>query len=686
MSNFVNRFFNKISAKKTEFFQLAQPSSDLIPFVTHIDDHNVLLKNGHVIQSLKIVGFSNDIVDNSAHDIRNFIRQAFNKHITDPRIAIWINTIRTRRNLDPGGRYNNPFCQDLHQEWNKKNYWHDKYINEVYITLVYSGTDFKIKNLSDLLSSSSFYFLSKKHFREIANIKQKLNQIANHLCEELKVFGVTKLGIYQNNEGVLSETLEFLTKIINLEDKKRLLPIVDLCEYLNDYKIAFGNNTFEIISDKNKHFGAIITFKEYHEIKSDIISKFMTLPIEMVITQTISFIDKNIAEKDFKYQNYILGVSLDLDLKERLGIDGLLSNNFTLTDFGHSQTSIMVSGDTPNQLNQHVNRILKIIDDIGFVAFREDLNMEDIFWSQLPGNFEFIRRKTPISSKQFSGFAVLNNTTSGNKENIWGKAVTLFRTAVATPYFFNFHHETKGNTVIIGSNDVNKTLLFNFLLSISNKYLPQTLIISSNNRSLMAASCLGAKVYPFSQELEQLLFTTPYNLIDISNDLNVANLHEVLMGILYNFAKSNTKKKPLIIAFDDFSNIPFHQEFIDYIEQLSNAIYKSNGIFLIATNAASQSNLKVFKEFTTKLVTNQKLSKEQALQLGIKNSDIKYIQKLSQLLKEFMIIKPNESVIAELNLAGLDSIIKILESDEKAYKLYSNHKDQKDWLALIYNS
>ena len=97
--------------------------------------------------------------------------------------------------------------------------------------------------------------------------------------------------------------------------------------------------------------------------------------------------------------------------------------------------------------------------------------MEPAFWAQLPGNDDFIVRKSTINSFNLAGFASMHNYPTGKaKGNHWGDSVTVFDTTSGTPYHFNFHVRDVGHSLIIGPTGAGKTVLMNFLCAMAQKF------------------------------------------------------------------------------------------------------------------------------------------------------------------------------------------------------------------------
>lgn len=453
---------------------LEAPVPDFIPYACHFDSNTILTKNGELLQIIKIIGFSSESVGSEQMDLRDVVRKAIKDNVKEDCFALWFHTVRRKRSLDPGGNFPPGFSESLNDAWNNCNKWDSQYVNELYVTILHDSMPNSLTNPKDFIKSLAFWNFKDSHENFIKESSKKLNNVVDGILETLKVFGANRLKIYKDqSDNYYSEPLQFFSKILNLTEKPVPVKPQDLSEQLATHKIAFGFNTLEVINGPNKRFGAIFTLKEYHEISPTSLDKFLQLPIEFIITQTLDFIDSSKSIKDFKHQHYLLSVSGDSQLSELSDLDNIISSDSgNKTDFGQSQITIMILDHKLEDLEKNIGLAAESLSGLGMVATRRDLRMEECFWSQLPGNFEFITRKKPISSNRVGGMASLYNFPAGHRSgNNWGPAVTAMHTIRQTPYFFDFHAGgNNGHTVILGPKNSGKTVLMNFLIAQAQKF------------------------------------------------------------------------------------------------------------------------------------------------------------------------------------------------------------------------
>lgn len=462
------------------------PVPDFIPYACHYSPDTLLTKNGELLQIVKITGFVSEEVGQKHQDLREQIRQAIANNVKNADFSLWFTTIRRKKSLDPGGEHPEGFSKKLNASWNDKHKWHEKYVNEVYIAIVHCGMSFKLASLSDVLNTLLFKKVYKKHEKYLNNANTRLTSVTNNILQSLSTLGARKLTIVKAQDGAYySQPLQFLSKIINLAETPIPVPISDISDYIASHKIAFGFNTMQVSGALGTHFGTIFTIKNYFELPSEILDRFLQLDQEFIVTQSIDFENSKQTLKNFKQMKKILEVSRSDEFSEAIGLDAIVaSDNKSETDYGNSQISIFLISETLEALEKNTKTVVSRLNEIGIVATRRDLRMEECYWSQLPANFSFITRQLPINTAKIGGFASLYNFPAGKPEgNHWGVATTIFRTIFNTPYFFSFHVNDCGHTCLMGPKGSGKTVLMNFLLSEAQKFLPKVFFFDQERAS-----------------------------------------------------------------------------------------------------------------------------------------------------------------------------------------------------------
>ncbi len=509
----------KKEAEKNNAILLDSPVPDFIPYACHYDKDTILTKNGELLQTIKIEGFAYKALGEVQNNMREVIKSFILKNVKDNKFAFYMHTVRREHMLDSNPKFDYKFSQSLHDAWVRVNDWDRKFVNELHITLVHAAMPIKV-GYSNFFKMIFIDPVLKEHDQILAKAAEDLTSMADKMLNVLSEYGAVKLGIkHSDTIGYHSEILSFITSIIHLEEKKIPMSIADLSKFLAKYKIAFGNNALEVRRNRDKFFAAILSLKKFDQVSLNAIDKFLQLPIKSVITEAVNFIPKKEALAPYQYQNYIANVSRDEEFREISGLKSLMNNDDqdeNMKFFCSSQVTIMIIADELKNLTANMKIVRDKLSDAGIVAVREDINMENCFWSQLPGNFTFITRKNSMLLSNIGGFASLYNFPFGALKSKWGDPITLFNTISGTPYFFNFHVGNNGHTIIVGEEGSGKSTLLSFLLSESLKFNPKTLYLDSDHRSEIFIRSLGGryKTLSFDKKEENIARFNPLLLED----------------------------------------------------------------------------------------------------------------------------------------------------------------------------
>ncbi len=525
-------------------------SGDFVPIACHYDNNTLLTKNGQLLQTFQINGINSEKISDKLFNLREIVRDSIRENAQSNKLAFWVHTIRRKANLDDDTPYNNVFSANIHEIWKNKNYWHDKFVNRLYVTVVHTAPELKITNFNSWVNSLAPKIIAKFEENYFAKAAQILDTTVTQIVNALSHYGAQKLGIRVEENGCFSDPMFLYRRIMQLNEEECLLPITDLSSALASHDYIVGNDMIQVTEGENRKFAAILSMKEYQEVSAELLDKFLQIPVEMVATEVFYFVNKKHVLPLFKEQSYIADVSGDKEIKSLNGVEEIFKDTEAINKFCHQQISIMIVGDNAKQLNNQVKQASATLANIGIVHVREDINLEKTFWAQLPGNFNFLARMSPTILDNTAALASLHNFPTGNQYNPWGYCITLLRTEKGTPYFMNFHDmENNGNLCILGIEKSGRTSLLNFLLSETDKYKPTIIHIVDDFDSGIYIKARGGKWFQREKGL-----INPLNIED--NQKNRAFCTEFLK----------------IIAKHHFD--PLDEKTLSYLEKLAQKILK----------------------------------------------------------------------------------------------------------------
>jgi len=529
--------------KKAEILLADNPDEDFIPFAIHFDKSTILSKNGELMQTIKVSGFTSSSFLNNLVPLRDSIRDAIKENIKKTNIAIWFHTIRRKKDISPSGEFHDFLSTKINDSWTEMNNLNYGYVNELYITIVIEGLDNSIKNLK-ALSQTFSKFATKKLINDyLQNANDELAKISSNILTNINEYGAKILEVLPSDGVIYSEQMHFFGKICNLEDRYYPLRANDISADLFFNKVAFTSKEINIIGENKKIVGSILSLKEYIEIPNDDLDRILQMPFEFIITQSFDYMYDESELEFLKYQDNILRIGKNDEFRMAMGLTDFFENvQGTKTDYGKSQTTIMIISDCTENLNQDIKTITTKFHELGLVLFREDIFLEDCFWAQLPGNFKYIRRQKIINSSKLAGFGSLYNYTTGAiAGNYWGPAVCVFKSIDNNPYFFNFHDSDNGHSLIMGGKNSGKTVLLNFILAQSRRYNNKIFYFDFDNKAKNFIEMIGGFYYDLSYDIEDPKYGLKLNPF---SQIHNADFGKFLTEFFYSFLYYLKKEIP----------------------------------------------------------------------------------------------------------------------------------------------
>jgi type IV secretion system protein VirB4 len=221
----------------------------------------------------------------------------------------------------------------------------------------------------------------------------------------------------------------------------------------------------------------------------------LRLPMELVLTESLSFIDRQASLERMSLALRRLraadddAVSLRAELAQAKDDVGA-----GRASYGEHHLTILAKADTLRALDSNVADVQATLAEAGAIAVREDVNLEPAFWAQFPGNDRFIARKALVSAANFASLASLHNYPLGNVEGSpWGEPVTTLETTAFGPYAFNFHNGDLGNFTVIGPSGSGKTVLLTFLLAQADRFAPRIAYFDKDRGAEVFIRAMGGR-------------------------------------------------------------------------------------------------------------------------------------------------------------------------------------------------
>ncbi len=453
-------------------------ASKFLPYLMHWDNDTILCTQNRLLQVIKCKGYSFETADDTDLDIKKVVRNSMLKGMSSPKISLNFYLIRRKEEIYPEN-YSNPdmpdgFASMLDNKWVAIHANRKTFVNDIYITVTHEGqigTEM-FSFLKSLLTGKT----AETQLSEIMkNTFEELNDATDRILNSLNDYGPKKLGLVKIGNTYYSEPAEFLYKVANLGERKKIIYTPDnLGKFLIDNRLYFGRRTIEMKRfDGESKYAGIVSIKEYGpKTWPGMLDSFLRLPFEFVMSQSFKFSNRQAAINSMQLQQNRMiqaedkAVSQIVEISEAL--DRAMSGEIA---FGKHHITILCMANSIKQLENNLSVVAVELTNTGGIGVRENVNMEPAFWSQFPGNTDFIVRNATINTNNLASLASMHNYPIGKaKNNHWGDYVTVLDTTSGTPYYFNFHLRDVGHTTIIGPTGAGKTVLMNFLCAQAQKF------------------------------------------------------------------------------------------------------------------------------------------------------------------------------------------------------------------------
>jgi type IV secretion system protein VirB4 len=440
----------------------------------------VALDTGALMMSFRLSGASFETADiRDLNDWHGKLNGAW-RNLADDRLAVWHHLIRREQAAEPSGAFRSNFAAELDAAYRARLTGERMFINELYLTLVLHPGRGAAERASGWLARMGA--ASKVQADPAADLK-RLQDAGRDLAAHLGRYNPEPLALYDHDGLWCSAPMELLRLVLTGQPERVPLVRGHLGAALYTARLIFGREALEIREPGETRYAAMLGVKEYPaSTRPGLWNGLLSARFPLVVSQSFSFLSKAAAQAVMsRKQNQMLSA------RDRAGsqvaalsdaLDDLTSNQFVM---GDHQASVLVYGDTPAALAEHLSRARAGLAEAGLVAAREDLALEAAFWAQFPGNFRHRPRPAAINSRNFAALAPLHTHPSGQAAgNHWGEAVALLRTAAGSPFHFNFHVGDLGHTFICGPSGSGKTVVQNFMLAQLEKLGVQQVFIDKD--------------------------------------------------------------------------------------------------------------------------------------------------------------------------------------------------------------
>ncbi|MBN6059388.1 VirB4 family type IV secretion/conjugal transfer ATPase [Aggregatibacter actinomycetemcomitans] len=447
-----------------------------IPYSSHVAKNVVITRNGDLIATWRCKGISFETMEDfelsQKKEQLNILIQSLSKQ----GFALYQHNLRHKANETLNGEFNSDFAKEINDKYFSGFNGETLQRNVLYLTLVYTPHS-KTEKLSRKVERA------KDKEQELNYQLNQMQEMCSRINKALEDFQGEVLTTFEKGGALYSEQLSFYNYLITGRWQPVRVTSTPFYELLGNVDLHFGNETGQIHYNGQDRFFRCIEIKDFAEATCEgFFDALMYVDADYIITHSFQSIPNNTAEGKLIRQRNRLNSSNDSAISQvenlTIALDDLGSGRLS---FGFYHFSMMIFGDSIQDVTEKTNEIIHIFEKLGLIVTLANTALTASYFGQFPANFAYRPRLAMLSSRNYASLTSLHNFATGKRDgNPWGDAVTILKTQNGQPYYFNFHEseigvDTRGekalaNTLILGRAGSGKTMLMTFLMTQLQKF------------------------------------------------------------------------------------------------------------------------------------------------------------------------------------------------------------------------
>ncbi|EKY29715.1 type IV secretion/conjugal transfer ATPase, VirB4 family [Brevundimonas diminuta 470-4] len=674
-----------------------------LPYARHASDHIVTLDSGALMIAFELQGAAFETADpRDLNDWHVKLNQTW-RNLADDRLAVWHHIVRREVQPEVMGGFRSDFARDLSQAYEARLGGRRLFVNELFVTLVlHPGRDPGDRAAALMRRLQT----ARRQDTEVAPEQiKRLEDAARDLEQYLGRYAPRRLGLYQHGDIWCSEPMELVRLV--LTGRPGRVPIVygHLGSAVHTVRVIFGREILELRDVDGGRYAGVLAIKEYPaSTRPGLWNALLSAPFGFVMTQSFAFLSKAAGRSVMERKQNQMVSARDRAASQIDGLsdalDDLVSNRFVL---GEHQASVLVYGDTPAALADHLSKARAHLADSGLVVAREDLGLEAAFWSQFPGGFARRTRPAAITSRNFAALAPFHAYPVGKPHgNHWGSAVATLRTTAGSPFYFNFHVGDLGHTFICGPSGSGKTVVQNFMLAQLERFDAQQLFIDKDRGAeIFVRACGGTYLalrngVPTGFAPFKALEPSPANRAFLSRLVRtlVARPNQTLSvpeARAIDEAVAALGRR-LVLDIDEFWKVLGDAAFTDLAQDGLKTWRKQNALMVFGTQSPADALRSpiahtILEQCATKifLPNAHGQARDYVEGFGLSEEEFRLIRdELTPESHRFLVKQGHDSVVVELDLKGLDDALAVLSGRSETVALLDRLRaetgdDYADW-------
>jgi type IV secretion system protein VirB4 len=472
-----------------DFAFLERGVDSMLPYVGHIAPDKVLLKDGSVLAMAVLHGKPHELHAASERNAAARTIASLWRNIAAENLTVGVHLVRRRAgDLPPPPVFRNSFSRDLDRVYRERVLHGQLFENRWYLSIILSprtvaGTVVRGQRLRGVASHVSSARIDTED-----DLKSAVDHAWLTVPRSLETHSLRRLGLREQGGVLFSEIGEALRQILYCDGVSVPLAGGYLGNTVYTDRVVFGprfqrfgrrqTRIFEVQHPGHARYGALFSLREYPDrTQPGIFDSVLSLPCELVLSQSFSFLSKNDAGNRLSTRARHMinagdrALSQLEDIQKAGGaLDELMSGKWVM---GQHSLSLAIYANTLRALPNLAALARTRLADSGAVVIQESSRggLEAGFFAQLPGNLDWQIRPGAISSINFAHMADFGAFPTGAAAGRWGPAMMRFKTTGATAYDFTPHVDDVGMSAIFGRISSGKSTALMFALAMVDQYM-----------------------------------------------------------------------------------------------------------------------------------------------------------------------------------------------------------------------
>lgn len=452
--------------------------SEYVSWLDYADQHTIVMTGSRLFMMVALDGLPSETVDDRIINYRHLrLEAALRDSAQDGLIYHFLQCRGTAdASYYPDGKFRTAFSEGFDQAYREALFGtRSMWLNQTYLAVQLSPREIPGSGLLKL-------FKKPATIREAPKDRMaKLRRIVGILMEELKEYNPRLLGVVKRNGRLFSEAAEATCFAMTGHWRQVPLTTSGAASIFSEAFIV-GHESFEVRMPHKSAWGACLGMHDFPYMTSPgMFDRFLSANYRHTIFHGFKCMSPTDGEALITRRQNTMKTAGDralgqvAELTEAANL--VASRKMTMGDYAFGMTVFV---DEHKSLSDAMQTAWGDLSSGGIKVERENITLEGMLFSNIPGNWHLRGRQAAVSSRNFAAFTSLHNYPTGDRKGTWGGPIAMFRTSGGSPYNFHFHSDGVGNMFCAGATGSGKTVLLGMLMSQSERAGAQVILFDKD--------------------------------------------------------------------------------------------------------------------------------------------------------------------------------------------------------------